>query len=123
MLYPVNSRFWRRHPALVAGSVALAVWLSLQGWYATLAVLTTAATLIAIRRTRRARSIERAGLRARAEFENRLTGYGDPRGVFGRYPPARAGWFTDPVSQWRLRYFDGWAWTGHTAVRPQTFGQ
>ena len=92
MLYPVHLPFWRRHPVLVAGSAMLAAWLLLQGWYVTVAVLATATTLIAIRRTRRARAIRHAGLRARADYENRLTVWGDPRGVFGRYPPAGAGW-------------------------------
>ena len=92
MLYPVHLPFWRRHPVLVAGSAMLAAWLLLQGWYVTVAVLATATTLVAIRRTRRARAIRHAGLRARADYENRLTGWGDPRGVFGRYPPAGAGW-------------------------------
>lgn len=92
MLHSVHLPFWRRHPVLVAGSALLAGWLVLQGWYVILAVLAMAATLIAIRRTHRARTIRHAGLRARADYENRLTSWGDPRGVFGRYPPAGAGW-------------------------------
>jgi hypothetical protein len=32
-----------------------------------------------------------AGLRVRADFEHRLSLTGDPRGVFGRYPPVQPG--------------------------------
>ena len=60
------------------------------------------------------------GLRARAEYEHRLNLTGDPRGVFGRYPPVQPGWFPDPQNRYQLRYFDGGVWTPYTA---STVGQ
>ena len=74
----------------------------------------------AIRRRRRTNALRDAGLRARAEYEHRLNLSGDPRGVFGRYPPVQPGWFPDPQNRCQLRYFDGGVWTGYTA---STFGQ
>ena len=59
----------------------------------------------------------RAGLRARAEYEHRLSVAGDPRGVYGRYPPVQSGWFADPQNGWQLRYFDGAVWTPYTSRR------
>ena len=58
-----------------------------------------------------------AGLLASADYEHRLNQYGDPRGVFGRYPPAQPGWWPDPANRYALRYYDGTGWTGYTAVR------
>ena len=63
------------------------------------------------------RAIQRAGLRARADLEHRLALTGDPRGIYGRFPPAQAGWFADPGHGRQIRYYDGAAWTGHTASR------
>jgi hypothetical protein len=117
MLHHVHLPFWRRHPLLVGAAAFLACWWLVNGWYWTVAVSAAAATLFAIRRARRNRARRHAGLRARADYENRLSQYGDPRGVFGRYPPVPAGWFPDPVNRCALRYFDGSAWTGYTATR------
>jgi len=58
-----------------------------------------------------------AGLRARAEYEYRLSLAGDQRGLFGRYPPVQAGWFPDPQNRCQMRYFDGAMWTGHAINR------
>jgi Protein of unknown function (DUF2510) len=117
MQYHVYVPFWRRHPVLVGAAAFLTCWWLANGWYWTVALLVTTVALVAIRRTRRARARRHAGLRARAEYENRLSQYGDPRGVFGRYPPIQPGWFADPVSRRGLRYFDGAGWTGYTATR------
>jgi hypothetical protein len=117
MLHHVYLPFWRRHPLLVGAAAFLVCWWLANGWYWTVAVSATAATLFTIRRVRRSRARRHAGLRARADYENRLSQYGDPRGVFGRYPPAPPGWFPDPANGCALRYFDGSAWTGYTAAR------
>ena len=74
-------------------------------------------TLVAVRRQLRAAARQRAALRARAEYEYRLSLAGDPRGLYGRYPPVQPGWFADPGQPRRWRYFDGAVWTGHTAPR------
>ena len=52
--------------------------------------------------------------------EHRLNLRGDPRGIYGRYPPVQPGWFPDPQNRSQLRFFDGALWTGYTAA---TFGQ
>lgn len=117
MLFHVNVPFWRRHPVLVGAAVVVACWWLATGWYWALALSATAATLLLFRRSRRGRARRHAGLRARADYENRLSWYGDPRGVFGRYPPAPPGWFPDPVNRCAVRYFDGTAWTVYTAAR------
>jgi hypothetical protein len=117
MLHHAYQPFWRRHPVLVGVAAFLALWWLANGWYVAVAVIVTAAALVGIRRVRRGRARRHAGLRARADYEHRLSQYGDPRGVFGRYPPAQSGWFPDPVNLRALRYFDGFAWTGYTAVR------
>ncbi len=62
---------------------------------------------VAIRRRMRANALRDAGLRARAEYEHRLNLSGDPRGIYGRYPPVQPGWFPDPQNRSQLRYFDG----------------
>lgn len=117
MLHHAHRPFWRRHPILTGGATFIACWLAANGWYWSLAVALTAVVLIVIRRTRRARAHRSAALLARAEYENRLTQWGDQRGIFGRYPPVQAGWFSDPYRRARLRYFDGATWTPHVALR------
>jgi hypothetical protein len=57
------------------------------GWFLTVAVLTFAVLTVQSRRRRRARAIRHAGLRARADLEHRFAMNGDPRGIYGRYPP------------------------------------
>src|SRR5262245_30962076 len=112
MLYQHDhSPYWRRHPVFVTAVAVLACWLFVQGWHVTLAV--AALLTIAVMLTRRRRAVARrdAGLRARADYEHRLTLAGDPRGTYGRYPPVQAGWFRDPVYPRLMRYFDGSAWT------------
>jgi hypothetical protein len=118
MLYqPVRAPFWQRHPWTTGAAVVLVCWLLIHGSYTLVAI--TAAIVLAIYVRRRVRALARrnAGLRARAEYEHRLSLVGDPRGLYGRYPPVQPGWFQDPLSPWLLRYFDGWGWTGHTAPR------
>jgi|SRR5262249_27617728 hypothetical protein len=120
MLYREARRpFWQRHP-LMSGAVAvLAVWL----WWSGAQVLVVVAAIgwlaILVRRRMRAHARRDAGLRARADYEHRLNLRGDPRGVFGRYPPVQPGWFPDPQNRWQLRYFDGALWTDYTAVAGQ----
>ena len=92
-------------------------WQLINGAYILVAVEVAVAVIIYVRRRRHAAGIRDAGLRARADFEHRLTLAGDPRGLYGRYPPVQPGWFTDPRNPWLLRYFDGAAWTGHTVRR------
>lgn len=92
-------------------------WAAANGWYVTVAVSALAVTLLATRRHLRVVARRRAALRARADYEHRLSMAGDPRGLYGRFPPVQPGWFPDPgrVRQWR--YFDGTFWTGHTSPR------
>jgi len=33
-------------------------------------------------------------------------------------PSTYAGWYDDPWREAALRWFDGWAWTAHTATTP-----
>ncbi|WP_101951949.1 hypothetical protein [Mycobacterium sp. 3519A] len=107
MLYQQPDRsFPRRHPVLTGAGLLLALWWLHNGWYEALAVVVIVGLLSVVTRRRRALEIRRAGLRARADFEHRLTLAGDPRGVFGRYPPVQWGPFPDPPT-----------------VRRQTFGQ
>ena len=101
---------------MVAGAAtALTVWLLWTGSYVLVTAAGVAWLAIAIRRRTRANALRDAGLRARAEYEHRLNLSGDPRGVFGRYPPVQPGWFPDPQNRCQLRYFDGGVWTGYTA--------
>lgn len=86
--------WWRRHPLLTMTAAALAAWWLWLGWYPAVILATTAVVVVALRRRRRANVIRDAGLRARADYEHRLTLAGDPHGTFGRYPPAA--WCADP---------------------------
>jgi hypothetical protein len=114
MLYQDFRRpLWRQHPCATALVVFGGVWLLLHGWYLTVAIAAFIALATGVSRRRRAEARRRAGLRARAELEHRMALAGDPRGVYGRYPPVQSGWFPDPHNRRQLRYFDGTAWTGH----------
>ena len=116
MLYQhVRRPFWQRHPLVASAGVALAVWLLWQGAHVLVAVVGLVWLGLAMRRRTRANARRDAGLRARAEYEHRLNLSGDPRGIYGRYPPVRPGWFPDPQNRSQLRYFDGGLWTGYTA--------
>jgi uncharacterized protein DUF2510 len=118
MLYQhVRRHFWRRHPVVTGGALVLAWWWLSNGWYEAAAATAVTGLLIFVAHRRRALARRDAGLRARAEYEHRLSLAGDPRGMFGRYPPVQAGWFPDPQNRYQLRYFDGALWT------PQTIGQ
>jgi Protein of unknown function (DUF2510) len=116
MLHYAHQPFWRRHPVLTGAAAFAVCWLLVNGWYGTVAVATAGVLLIVIRRTRRMRARRDAALRARADYEHRLTQCGDQRGIFGRFPPLQPGWFADPYRLARLRYFDGATWTGHTTA-------
>src|SRR5215510_5198333 len=111
MLYQqVHRSFWRRHPVVTGAVLLLMLWWLSDGWYVAVAVTAIIGLLIFIARRRRANAVRDAGLRARADFEHRLSLAGDPRGTFGRYPPVQPGWFPDPLNRGQLRYFDGAAW-------------
>jgi hypothetical protein len=115
MLYQqVRRPFWRRHPVVTGTVLLVTLWWLANGWYEALAVTAVVALLIVVRRRVRALARRDAGLRARAEFEYRLSLAGDQRGMFGRYPPVQAGWFPDPQNHCQMRYFDGAMWTGQT---------
>jgi hypothetical protein len=121
MLYQhIRRPLWQRHPVVAATGVMATVWLLSHGAHLLVAVVAVVWLSIAVRRRMRAAALRDAGLRARAEYEHRLNLDGDPRGIYGRYPPIQPGWFPDPQSRCRLRYFDGAAWTGYTAY---TVGQ
>ncbi|WP_102145913.1 DUF2510 domain-containing protein [Mycobacterium hubeiense] len=118
MLYQrVRRPFWRRHPWAAGAGVLALCWLLLNGWYTTATLAMAVVLLIAIRRHRRAKELRDAGLRARADYEHRLSLAGDPRGIFGRYPPVQPGWFADPQNHCRIRYFDGATWTPYAVPR------
>jgi hypothetical protein len=104
---------------VAAAGVVLTVWLLWNGAYLFVAVVGLSWLGIYVRRHRRANALRDAGLRARAEYEHRLSLEGDPRGVYGRYPPVQPGWFPDPQNRSQLRYFDGGSWTGYTACTGQ----
>lgn len=116
----IRQRFWLRHRWLAASTLLGGLWLVSHadpGTYPVIIGFALATAYFALRRYRHARAITRAGLRARADLEHRLTLTGDLRGIFGRFPPQRAGWFPDPwAGTPRIRYFDGVAWTGYTSA-------
>ncbi len=113
----LTAPFWQRHRLTTAAVLVCGTWLLIEGSYTVVAAAAGVAMLIAARRYRRIRAIQRAGLRARADLEHRLALTGDPRGIYGRFPPVQAGWFVDPGHARQIRYFDGAAWTGYTASR------
>jgi hypothetical protein len=121
LLQSVHRTVWHRHPLLMTAAVVVAAWLVYSGAQIFVAVVGLAWLAIAVRRRRRANALRDAGLRARAEYEHRLNLNGDPRGIYGRYPPVQPGWFPDPRNRSQLRCFDGAVWTGYTAV--STCGQ
>jgi Protein of unknown function (DUF2510) len=117
MLYQhVRRPFWRRHPVVTGASLLLASWWLSNGWHEALAVTAIVVLFLFVRHRRRDLARRDAGLRARAEYEHRLNLAGDPRGVFGRYPPVQPGWFPDPQNPYQIRYFDGALWT-RNAIR------
>jgi hypothetical protein len=71
----------------------LTAWCLHNGWYEAVALAAIIGSLTFVARRRRALATRDAGLRARADFEYRLSLAGDPRGLFGRYPPVQPGWF------------------------------
>ena len=123
MLYQqVHRSFWRRHPVVTVTGLGLTFWWLVNGAYEAIAITAIVSILLFVAHRRKAVARRDAGLRARAEFEHRLTLSGDPRGTFGRYPPVQPGWFPDPRNGCEMRYFDGAMWT-HCAEPRQTFGQ
>ena len=118
MLYqPVHRSSWQR--LMAAAGLLVAVWLLWNGAYLFVAVVGLSWLGVYVRRRRKATALRDAGLRARAEYEHRLSLGGDPRGIYGRYPPVQPGWFPDPQNRSQLRYFDGGSWTGYTACTGQ----
>lgn len=118
MLYQqARQPFWRRHPVVTGTAALVTFWWLANGWYEAVTISAIAALLLFVNHRRKASAIRDAGLRARADYEYRLSLAGDQRGVFGRYPPIQAGWFPDPQNRWQLRYFDGVMWTGHVVRR------
>jgi hypothetical protein len=118
MLYQqVHPSFRRRHPLATAAALVVAAWWLWNGWYEAVAATAIVGLLIVASRRRHHRALGDAGLRARADYEHRLSLAGDPRGMFGRYPPVQPGWFIDPQNRCQMRYFDGALWTGYTARR------
>jgi hypothetical protein len=109
--------FWRRHPVVISAVALMTFWWLVNGWYEAIAVTAIVGLLLLVDRRRRAHSIRDAGLRARADYEHRLSLAGDQRGVFGRYPPIQPGWFPDPQNPCQIRYFDGAGWTNHIICR------
>jgi hypothetical protein len=117
MLYQQLRRpFWLRHPFLTSAAAVITVWLLWSGAQLLVAVVGLVWLGVAVRRRMRANARRDAGLRARADYEHRLNLTGDPRGIYGRYPPVLPGWFPDPQNRSQLRYFDGALWTGYTAA-------
>jgi hypothetical protein len=102
---------------VTGAGVVLTLWWLHNGWYEAVAVTTVTALLVFVARRRRAFAWRDAGLRARADFEHRLNLAGDPRGVFGRFPPVQPGWFPDPQNGSQIRYFDGVLWTPYALPR------
>jgi len=120
MLYQrVRQPLWQRHPLLAVTGVGLTIWLLWSGAHVFVAVVGLLWLGFALRRHTRANAARDAGLRARAEYEHRLSLRGDPRGIYGRCPPVQPGWFPDPQNRAQLRYFDGGLWTGYTAPSGQ----
>jgi hypothetical protein len=118
MLYQhVHGSFWRRHPVVTGAGLVLTLWWLSNGWYEAVAITALVGLFIFVGLRRRARERRNAGLRARADFEFRLSLTGDPRGVFGRYPPLQPGWFPDPQNGSQMRYFDGALWTSYARPR------
>src|SRR4029450_6210954 len=107
MLYQqLHRSFWRRHPVVTAAAAVLPCWLLLNvllNGGAMVAVVVMVGLFIVVRRRVRALEVRDAGLRARADYEHRLSLAGDPRGLYGRSPPVQAGWFPDPQNRSQMR--------------------
>ena len=114
---PVHRSFGRRHPVVSGAGLVLILWWLHNGWYEAVAATAIIALLVFVARRRRALARRDAGLRARADFEHRLSLAGDPRGTFGRFPPLQPGWFPDPQNGSQMRYFDGALWTPYARPR------
>jgi hypothetical protein len=118
MLYQQNRpTFWRRHPLITGAAALIVCWQLMSGAHLLVAVEVVVLLVIVVNRRMRALDRRNAGLAARADYEHRLSLAGDPRGLYGRYPPVQPGWFADPRNPRLLRYFDGSFWTGHIAFR------
>ncbi len=118
MLYQdLRPPFWRRHPWFTGAAALIVCWQLAHGSYAVVGAAALLAGIVYLRRLHRAKVRRNAGLRARAEYEHRLRLAGDPRGLYGRYPPVAPGWFPDPQSRYQLRYFDGGVWTPYAVPR------
>lgn len=118
MLYEqARPAFWRRRPVVTGAAALVTFWWLTNGWYEAVAVTAIVGLLLFVNRRRKALAIRDAGLRARADYEYRMSLRGDQRGTFGRYPPVQPGWFADPQNRSRIRYFDGVAWTANTVWR------
>jgi hypothetical protein len=102
---------------MTGAGLLVVFWWLWNGWYTGVAIAAIIVTLLVVRHSRRTRAIRDAGLRARADYEHRLSLAGDSRGVFGRYPPVQPGWFPDPRNRYQIRYFDGATWTQHAVWR------
>lgn len=102
---------------LAGGFVGLLCWALAHGWYLPVALTAGVVAAVWMRRALRAAARTRAALRARADYEHTLNVAGDPRGLYGRFPPVQSGWFPDPGYNRQWRYFDGAFWTGHVAPR------
>jgi hypothetical protein len=113
----IRPSFWRRHPLVTVTALAVFAWQLLAGWYVTVMLAAIIALALPVRRRRRENAVREAGLRARADYEYRLSLAGDARGTYGRYPPLQAGWFPDPQNRRVMRYFDGVTWTPYAAAR------
>jgi hypothetical protein len=114
---PLRPPYWQRHPWFTGAAIFIVCSLLIHGWYVPFVAFALTAMLAHIARRKRAQAIRDAGLRARADYEHRLILAGDPRGIYGRYPPVQSGWFPDPIYPRLLRYFDGSAWTDFTLNR------
>ena len=80
--------YQRAHQLASCAAAVAAIWLWWSGSHLLVAVTGCVWLAILIRRRARANALRDAGLRARAEYEHRLNLSGDPRGIYGRYPPA-----------------------------------
>ena len=118
MLYQhLTPPFWRRHPWFTGAAALIVCWQLVHGAYVVVGAAALLAAIIFVRRMQRAKQRRDAGLRARAEYEHRLSLVGDPHGLYGRYPPVQPGWFPDPQIRYQWRYFDGAVWTPYAVRR------
>jgi hypothetical protein len=102
---------WHRHPLPTGAAAVAVVWLLWTGAQLLVVAVGLAWLGVAIRRRTQANAVRDAGLRARAEYEHRLSLGGDLRGIYGRYPPVAAGVVPGsakslPVALFRWRRLD-----------------